>query len=70
MNARSPINETPEPIVLSVAFNHDASRFICGMSDGVRSKHTQIHSQRRSIQLAIQLLSLRNTIVSVHPNSF
>ncbi|KAJ9625771.1 Phosphatidylinositol 3,5-bisphosphate-binding protein [Taxawa tesnikishii (nom. ined.)] len=37
MDTRRAINETPEPVVLSVAFNQDRTRFICGLDNGIRA---------------------------------
>lgn len=38
MDTRRAINETPEPVVLSVAFNQDRTRFICGLDNGIRGR--------------------------------
>ncbi|GAB7356952.1 hypothetical protein MBLNU459_g7795t1 [Dothideomycetes sp. NU459] len=36
MDTRRPIQDNPEPAVLSTAFNNDCTRFVCGMDNGVR----------------------------------
>ncbi|KAL1310687.1 hypothetical protein AAFC00_000948 [Neodothiora populina] len=36
MDLRHPIHDSPDPVVHSVAFSEDGSRFVCGMENGIR----------------------------------
>jgi hypothetical protein len=47
MDTRHPIKDTPEPTVLSVAFNNDCTRFACGLDDGLRSAYADVTRANR-----------------------
>lgn len=60
MNTRPPIESPSEQAALSVAFNHDSSRFAVGLDTGFRS--TPAPDKPLFLFLLLSLLSLRHSL--------
>ena len=62
MDIRQPIRDTSEPTVLSVAFNTDCTRFVCGMANGLRSVYRPQDSVSLIILTTVQVFRAKDCI--------